>query len=69
MAFWAKPLQIGMGCSSVWVAHAILGQTIANSLGLLFSVAHAILGQTITNMHGLLMLFWVKPLQIAWVAF
>ena len=59
-----------MGCSLVWVDHAILGQTITKGHGLLFSVgfschfgsnhykrawvAHVILGQTSSNSHGLL---------------
>ena len=35
MPFWVKPLEMGMGCSLVWVAHAILGQTITIVYGLL----------------------------------
>ena len=70
MPFWVKPLEMGMGCSLVWVAHAILGQTITIVHGLLMPfwvklvqmgmgcslvwVAHSILGQTFTNGYGLL---------------
>ena len=65
MPFWVKPLQMDLGCSLVWVAHAILDQTIANGDGLLMTfwvklvqmdmgcslvwVAHAILGQNCTK--------------------
>ena len=38
MPFWVKPIQMGMGCSLVRVAHAILVQTSSNGHGLLFSV-------------------------------
>ena len=81
LLFVVKPLQMGMGCSLVWVAHAILGQTSSNGHGLLFSVSCSChFGSNhykwvwVALQYGLLMPFWVKPVQmdmgcsLVWVA-
>ena len=49
--FGSKSYQKDMGCSSVWVAHAHLGQNIIKKTW-------------VALQFGLLKLFWVKPLQI-----
>ena len=46
--FRSKPYQKDLGCCSVWVAHAYLGQTSMNGHGLLFSLGY--------SCH-----FWSKP--------
>ena len=64
----SKPYQKDMGCSSVWVTHAHLGQTSTNGHWLLFSVGYSCLFWS--NQHKwtwvalqcrLLMPIWVKP--------
>ena len=70
MPIWVKPVQMDMGCSSVWVTHAHLGQTRTNSMGCSSVwVTHAILGQNhikrtwVALQCGLLMPIWVKTLS------
>ena len=57
MPILVKPAQMDMGCSSVRVAHAYLGQTSMNGYVMGCSavwVTHAILVQNHTKVHGLL---------------
>ena len=81
MPFWVQPIQMDMGCSLVWVAHAILGPICTNEHGLLFSVGYSCnLGSNqlkwtwVALQCGLLIQFWVKPVQMdmgcssVWVA-